>query len=378
MNVKASVVIGGDFAPVNINEDALIKGDLKSVFNDLMPILSNSDFNVFNLECPVLDEFSFMEKFGPKLKSSSHVLNHIGNGFIDCVGLANNHIMDYGEVGLKSTIKACLDNDILFFGAGNNLDSAREVKKVSINGIVVGFLGIAEQEFSIATSNSYGANPLEPIDNYETIKACRSECDFLVVFFHTGNEQYEYPSPRLKKTSHFLLNAGADLVLCQHSHCVGTYEKVGDKHIVYGQGNMLFDFHNNMKGWNEGMLIKLDFINNGNVELDFIPIYQTPGEIGVKLMPENKSKDFIDDFFERSKIVYDDNALQIKWNEYCDTVSSRYLSDLLFPYNRYGSWIIRKFLLADKIINSRAKALLINMFRCEIHRDVVVNILKRK
>ncbi|MBO2560426.1 CapA family protein [Shewanella algae] len=377
MELKATVVIGGDFSPVNRNEKPLVEGELNKVFNDLMPILNDSDFNVFNLESPVLDELSPMEKFGPKLKSSSKVLNYLGNGFIDCVGLANNHIMDYDEAGLKSTIKACRENNILFFGAGKNLNAAKEVKKVTINGVTVGFLGIAEQEFSIATSNSYGANPLDVIDNYETIKN-RCDCDFLIVLFHTGNEQYEYPSPRLKKTCHFLLNAGADLVVCQHSHCVGSYEQVGDKHIVYGQGNMLFDFHNNLKGWNEGMLIKLDFIASGKVELNFIPIYQTPGEIGVRLMPENRSKEFLENFFERSKLVYDNEALQKKWDDYCESVSRRYLSDLLFPYNRYGSWFIRKFLLIDKIINNRAKALLVNMFRCEIHREVVVNILRRK
>ena len=33
---------------------------------------------------------------------------------------------------------------------------------------------------------------------------------------------------------------GADVVLCQHSHCIGCYEQYEGAHILYGQGNFHF------------------------------------------------------------------------------------------------------------------------------------------
>lgn len=38
-----------------------------------------------------------------------------------------------------------------------------------------------------------------------------------------------------------MVEKGADLVIYQHSHCVGSYEKYKDSTIVYGQGNFMFN-----------------------------------------------------------------------------------------------------------------------------------------
>ncbi|KZK65181.1 hypothetical protein A1L58_08485 [Shewanella baltica] len=376
--VSISLIVGGDFCPVNINEVPLVNGDIQDVFHDILPILEESDFNVCNLECPVVNKSENVEKFGPKLRASSEVLNHLGGNLFNCFGLSNNHIMDFGESGLKNTIKACEDNSIFYFGAGENIHKASSVKIVDIKGVKVGFFGIAEEEFSIAGKKTYGANPLNIIDNYKSIKLAKENCDFLILFFHSGNEQYEYPSPRLKKTCNFFADAGVDVIFCQHSHCVGSYENYMGKHIIYGQGNFLFDFHNTLPGWNEGLLVKLLINKQDGINLEFIPIFQEIGKVGVKLMSTKSAEDFIDRFHERSKILSNENAMEEKWNQYCDLQSARYLSDLVFPYNRYGAWLFRKFNITKRIINGRSKNLLINLFRCEIHRDVVLNILRRK
>ena len=84
---------------------------------------------------------------------------------------------------------------------------------------------------------------------------------------HGGNEGYPYPSPRLMDTCRFLVEQGANAVICQHSHCVGCYEEYRGGHIVYGQGNLIFDASIPPPGWNEGVLVRLHISENGNSQM---------------------------------------------------------------------------------------------------------------
>ena len=59
-----------------------------------------------------------------------------------------------------------------------------------------------------------------------------------------GKEHYRYPSPDLQKICRKFIDKGADLVVCQHSHCIGCEEKYNHGTIVYGQWNFLFDRSN--------------------------------------------------------------------------------------------------------------------------------------
>jgi len=83
-----------------------------------------------------------------------------------------------------------------------------------------------------------------------------------------------------------MISSGADLVICQHSHCIGSYEKYGNGIIVYGQGNFLFDRHDD-EFYQTGLLVKVKL--GKATEVEFIPIskrgngVELPGsEYGVK------------------------------------------------------------------------------------------------
>ena len=60
-----------------------------------------------------------------------------------------------------------------------------------------------------------------------------------------------------KKNAGEMIDSGADIVSCQHSHCIGTTEKYNIKILVYGQGNTLFGYRKNNKSWNEGLLLQI-------------------------------------------------------------------------------------------------------------------------
>lgn len=89
----------------------------------------------------------------------------------------------------------------------------------------------------------------------------------MIVLYHGGKEQYRYPSPNLQKTCRKLVEKGADLVVCQHSHCIGCREEYLQGTIVYGQGNFLFDDEEN-EYWQTSLLIMI----SDDFEVKYIPL----------------------------------------------------------------------------------------------------------
>ena len=135
---------------------------------------------------------------------------------------------------LQSTIEALKNAGIQYSGVGSNLDEARKVFYTFVNGIKIGIYCCAEHEFSIASEHKSGVNPFDPMNSLDDVKLSKEDgkADFLIVLYHGGKEHYRYPSPQLQKICHKLIEKGADLVVCQHSHCVGCKEEY-KTHLCY-------------------------------------------------------------------------------------------------------------------------------------------------
>src|SRR5262249_37626879 len=136
-----------------------------------------------------------IRKSGPVLGAESACVAGLVAGGIKVLGLANNHILDHGASGIDNTLRVCGRAGIRTFGAGRNLAQAREILVMQAGPVRIGLLGLAEQEWSIATENSAGANPMDLIDSVRNIKQQRNHFDFLIALLHGGVEGYPLPSP---------------------------------------------------------------------------------------------------------------------------------------------------------------------------------------
>ena len=280
----STIIIGGDTCPSGNIEVEFKKGDSKAILNDVLPVFESADYVLVNLECPFITEKSPIEKDGIALGADTECANGLKAIGIDAVNLANNHILDHGKKGLKSTIEILNNNNIEYFGASNNLENAQKPLFITINGKCFCLIGVAEHEFSIALDDAYGANPADPIQVVRTLRANKDSFDHLIVLVHGGKEYYRNPTPKQQEFCRFLVEEGADAVICQHSHCAGTFEYYMEKPIVYGQGNFIFEnLGRNTAMWNEGFLVSLNF-NGNKINTEFIPFTQSSKHIGVKLM----------------------------------------------------------------------------------------------
>ena len=62
-------------------------------------------------------------------------------------------------------------------------------------------------------------------DIIRRVKEASEVSDFQIVFFHGGTEKVHAPDNYKVRAARKIVDAGADLVTCQHSHCIGCEEK---------------------------------------------------------------------------------------------------------------------------------------------------------
>lgn len=370
------IIIGADLVPTESNFSLFNNGNAKSLLGEeLFDVLKTADFRVFNLEVPLSDKKSEIKKCGPCLIAPTKTVKGYSALGVDLLTLANNHILDQGKDGLVSTLLTLKEQGIDCFGAGSNLEQASKPYILSLGSKKIGFYACAEHEFSIATGNSSGANPFEILESYDHVSALKEKCDYVIVLYHGGKEQYRYPSPNLQRYCRKFIEKGADLIICQHSHCIGCYEDYSGGKVIYGQGNFLFDLNEN-EFWNSGLLLQLD----ENFSLEYIPIVKEKN--GVRLANTQQAKRIIDDFEKRSREIKDPQFVVETYKKYSLSQLPSYYSRSIANIRRNLFFKvvnkITKGKILEKCFTETDSLSIINMIECEAHRELFVEGLRSR
>lgn len=367
--------VTGDFAPIFRVEKLIDNEDYKHLFNDVMPQIKQADLSITNLELPLTTHDHFIEKTGQSLRGLPKSVKALKAGGFSLVTLANNHILDYGEQGLKDTIKALERDSIAYVGAGANNDEARKPYFFEKGGKILAVLSIAENEWSTTFGENWGANPLNEIDNYYDIVSAKKKADFVLVIVHAGHEHYPLPAPRVKKLFRFFVDAGADAVVGHHTHAYSGYEIYNDRPIVYSLGNFIFDWNSKIPYWNEGIIAQIDFADS-NIKLEIIPFIQNDVQIGVRLMNEKQKEIFEDKIKDINLIIANDEKLTKSFDVFLQKRHDLYIS-YIQPYTSKNILRLRNIgLFPRDILSHKKKKLLINIIRCETHREALLDTLK--
>lgn len=372
---ETKIIVCGDLCPTTDNLNLFENSNEKELFNDILPILQNGDLTFGNCEFVLTENPEGIEKTGPILTGKPQFAKVLKNSGFNVLSLANNHIKDCGEAGVKSTMDVLEKNDIPHFGAGKNLSEAKKPFIKEINGLKIGFITFAEQEFNVAGENSYGANYFDPYEDLALITETKKKVDFLFVIYHGGIEYYEYPSPLLQKKCRKFVEYGADLVTCQHCHCIGTIEKYKDSSIVYGQGNTLFGHRKNNNSWNQGIILEIEIDTQKQHTINYIFI-ESNMDGSIQLMSNEKSKILEKTLSQREIEIQKDGFIQSEWTKFCLKQKSSYFS-YLFGFSRVLTYVNRKFknILISLFYNKKRISITHNIIRCEAHNEVVSTIL---
>ncbi|WP_231507838.1 CapA family protein [Bacillus sp. UNC41MFS5] len=370
------LLIAGDLVPTKSNESLFNSGQIETLIgNKLVEIWQSADMRLVNLEVPLTDQETPIIKNGPNLKASTSTIHGIKNLNPTLVTLANNHILDHGVQGLDSTQNLLNQHKIPFIGAGRNIGEASKPYIVEKDGVSIGIYACADHEFSIATQQNHGANPFDPLESLDQIKSLKAKCDYLIVLFHSGKEHYRYPSPYLQKVCRKMVEKGADIVVCQHSHCVGCYENYHDATIIYGQGNFIFDYFDS-EFWRTGLLVKVEITDK--LTVDYIPIVKKDNL--VRLALGENSDHILNEFFRRSKEICLEGFVE---GEYLKFANQK-LEDYLRTFSGLGKWASRidrrifKGNLLKRLYKKDQLLKVQNYIECESHRELLIKGLKDK
>lgn len=173
----------------------------------------------------------------PLLKSPPRTAAMLARAGFDVVSLANNHALDYGELGLADTLRHVEAERLHAIGAGTTVARALREAVLTVRGVRIGFLAFTEK----SNQHTAGAGYLARMRSAEArVRALRPDVDVLLVSLHWG-EQYELrPEPEQRRFARAILDAGADAILGHHPHVVQTVETYAGKPILYSLGNFVF------------------------------------------------------------------------------------------------------------------------------------------
>lgn len=376
---KNLLAVSGDFVPTISNLSEFEKGDIKALFGEeLLKILSDAECRVFNLEVPLADIKTPIKKWGPNLIAPVRTLETYNKIRADVLGLANNHILDQGKKGLISTLSVLKKNGIRTVGAGRNLEEAAKPLIFCLGKIKIGILAFCEHEFSVAGRKSCGANAYNPCYSFGQVEQLSRKTDYTIVLYHGGKEHYRYPSPDLQTVCRSFADKGANLIVCQHSHCVGCEERYRGSVIVYGQGNFLFDYSSSMF-WSTGLIVMVD----RNLEVSYVPIVKKDN--AVRLAEPECAEQILADFMSRSRKIQEPFFVKEKYAEFADVMLKDYLRFLSGKNNSILFRVFHKMTgrkLEDKyfdmIYKNNYYLALKNFIECEAHRELLLQGLNNK
>ena len=211
-----------------------------NIILNLSSILRNADVTYGNLEGSFLTKNATTSKSGSNsyaFKMPDYYAPYLKNAGFDVVGIANNHVGDFGDAGRINTQKILTDNGISFAGL-TNCPYATFVK----NGVKYGFASFAPNNGTISINDTTNAKKI--------VAYLSNVSDIVIVAFHGGAEGSKY-THITKKNEIFLgenrgdpyhfsravINAGADLVFGSGPHVTRAVDLYKDRFICYSLGN---------------------------------------------------------------------------------------------------------------------------------------------
>lgn len=226
----------------------LIQGEgPEAPFLDTAPTLSSADITVGNLECPISNRGTPEEKTyafrAPPAAGESLALA----GF-DVVSLANNHILDYGRLGLEDTLRYLAENQISPVGAGMDAAQAYRPLILEINGLRIAFLAYADiptTDYDYpaweAGLKKAGIAWAHPDQVQQGVSSAKEIADVVIVLVHNGYEIVQRVSGDQQEIAKLAIDSGASLVIGHHPHVLQRIETYNGGLIVYSMGNFVFD-----------------------------------------------------------------------------------------------------------------------------------------
>lgn len=241
-----TIAFGGDIHFAGSSGQHLA-ADPATAVGPMTATLSAADLAVANLETAVTDGGTPASK-AFTFRAPASAFTAVRAAGIDVVTMANNHGMDYGEVGLRDSLRNAAAANYPVIGIGLDDSSAFTPYRTTVRGqriSVIGATQVLDDELAAAWTagpNKPGLASAKQVDKIvAAVRAARAMADTVVVFLHWGIEQQQCPSEVQRSLVPRLAAAGADVIVGSHAHALlGAGWADSGAYVAYGLGNFVF------------------------------------------------------------------------------------------------------------------------------------------
>ncbi|MCI7061755.1 MAG: CapA family protein [Lachnospiraceae bacterium] len=250
------------------------------------------DYMVVNNEFSISDRGKPMAGKAYTFRSPRRNVKLLKQLGVDAVSLANNHVYDYGKQAFLDTMSTLEKNGIKYTGGGKNSSEARKPVYFQCKGKTIAVIAATRAEKYVLTPAA-GKNSPGVFRTYDDTQYCRAikkakkKADVVIAFVHWGTEYSTKLEDAQKTQAKDYINAGADVIVGAHTHClqgVGSYK---GKPIFYSLGNYWFNEKTLYT-----TLLQLTIKENGKIRARMIPCRQSGKETHM-LTKKKKVRKFV-------------------------------------------------------------------------------------
>jgi len=276
------VMMGRRFSKPYFGDAVLIRSDhraedTKTLLKYVKPYMSVADFASVNLETQIADHKPAQR--APKsvtFYSPPETLTALSWAGIDYVTLGNNHIFDYLNEGLNSTINFLKSSKLGFSGAGLNQQQALTAYHQTVNNNPLAMLGYVGWQggFSpnqTADENKGGVAYGSMANIINSVSREVGNKQVTVVQYHGSQEYSNNPTGVTEQRLKSALDHGAALAIAHHPHVTQGFELYNNKLIAYSMGNFVFDQYFNEPPLSFILYVWLD--SGKFYRAEIVPIY---------------------------------------------------------------------------------------------------------
>lgn len=230
--------------------DALRRSGTAYPWGDTLPLLRSTDLRLINLECVIAESGEPWTRT-PKVfhfRADPSAMETLRIAGIDCVSLANNHVLDYGETALREMLDRLDKAHIRYAGAGHDLAEASRPAILQANEIRIAVVAFTDNQPEwAATPSQLGVNfvPISPdgVARLEdAIAAATAHADLVICSAHWGPNMRQRPTREFQDFAHRLIDLGVDLIHGHSAHVFQGIEVYRGKPILYDTGDFVDDY----------------------------------------------------------------------------------------------------------------------------------------
>ena len=251
--------------------------DFAPVFAEIAPLLKGADLTLANLETTFANDRKYTGY--PRFNAPSQLAGSLKQAGFNLLVTANNHSLDYGEKGVRQTLKVLADAGLQPLGTAPD-EKSRKPCLIEKKGIKIGLLA-----YTCLTNNRKVPKGKDYLLNvFNRARAARDLDDLrergaelILCYLHFGEEYQRYPSKTQVEIVDFLQQKGVDIVLGSHPHVVqpGAFSSDKSKLAVYSLGNLISCQRSNFT--DVGVLVDIRVVKEQNkvrvAEVDYVPTY---------------------------------------------------------------------------------------------------------